>query len=93
MITLIILLVALIGIVIGLYFLITRKLKSPPPPSTTSDISLNPFNQRCTPMLNQIDTYAATYIKDRNGNCVPNTCKPGYNLYYSKDGRFLRCSR
>ncbi len=91
MITLIILLVALIGIAIGLYFLVTRKLISPPP-TTTSDITTSIFSQRCTPTLNQVDSYAATYIKDRNGNCVPNTCKPGYNLYYSKDGRFLRCS-
>ncbi len=77
---------------VGAYFAIKAIPPKPTePPTTTSPMTPTPFAFPCSPTLAQVDGYAATYIKDKSGNCVPDTCKPGYNLYFSKDGSFKRC--
>ena len=90
MIALIIFVILLLLIAVTLFFI----LRMPPAPSTKpAEDNFFP-DQKCTPTLNQVDEYAATYIVDSDGDCVPNTCKPGYNLYYSDPksiNKFKRC--
>jgi len=50
---------------------------------------------KCTPKLEEVEQNAATYIFDTDGKtCVVDTCKPGYNLYFSDPksiNKFKRC--
>ena len=85
----------LVLLIIGIsLLLIIRK-----QPSPTGDASLSILDSllppaKCTPKLEEMEEYVATYVLDSDGKCLPETCKPGYNLYYSDPksiNKFKRC--
>jgi hypothetical protein len=90
MIWIILFIVMLVLIGISLFFV----LRKPGVPGTPSMFDPLFPSQKCTPKLDEIDAYAATYIKDSDDKCVADTCKPGYSFYYSDPksiNKFKRC--
>ena len=91
MIWIIIFIIVLILIFVALYFVL-KKPRTPGVPSI-----LDPFfpPAKCSPTLAEVDPYAIKYVRDDDGKtCVPDGCKPGYNLYFSDPksiNKFRRC--
>jgi len=91
MIWIILFLLVLLIIGISLFFILRKPLGAPGKSSMFDPLFPS---QKCTPKLDEIDAYAATYIKDADDKCVADTCKPGYNFYYSDPksiNKFKRC--
>ena len=92
MILLIIFIIIWLLIGVTLYFI----LRNPKYFEGTESSLFDPLlpSESCTPKLDEVSDYAATYIKDSDGKCVVNTCKPGYTFYYSDPksiNKFRRC--
>jgi hypothetical protein len=88
-----VILLVIIWILIGitLYFVIKKN-----PSTGTETPESDPLfpSESCIPKLDEVSEYAATYIKDSDGKCVVNTCKPGYTFYYGDPksiNKFRRC--
>lgn len=87
-------------IVIFIFFIIVLLISiylffiSPKRPITPGDTESIIKSEKCMPKLSEVDEYAATYALDKDGDCMPATCKYGYNLYYSDPksiNKFKRC--
>jgi hypothetical protein len=92
MILVILLIIIWVLIGITLYFI----LKNPKPFESTESSVDDPLfqSESCIPKLDEVSEYAATYIKDSDGKCVVNSCKPGYTFYYGDPksiNKFRRC--
>lgn len=77
---------------ITLYFIF----KNPSPLEGDNSSLFDPLfpPESCIPKLDEVSDYAATYIKDSDGKCVVNSCKPGYTFYYGDPksiNKFRRC--
>jgi len=91
MIWIIISVIVLILIFVALFFML-RKPGAPKIPAFLDPL-IPPTS--CSPTLAEVDPYAIKYVRDDDGKtCVPDGCKPGYDLYYSDPNsinKFRRC--